>query len=106
MIALPYDRSLRPGGFASAQITSGQVDAPLLPETAVLSDPKGNYVFIVGPDNKVVRRDVKVGAVNERGVTIVNGLAGTESVILSAGGFLNPGETVIPAKTKLETAIR
>lgn len=105
-IALAYDPALRPGGFASAQITSGQVEAPLLPESAVLSDPKGNYVFIVGPDNKVARRDVKVGTVNDRGVTIVNGLSGTESVILSAGGFLNPGETVIPAKTKLESAAR
>ncbi len=90
-IALGYNEALRPGGFASAQITSGQVDAPLLPESAVLSDTKGNYVFVVGPDNKIIRRDVKVGTVNDSGVTIVSGLTGTESVILSAGGFHNPG---------------
>ncbi len=105
-IALGYNEALRPGGFASAQITSGQVDAPLLPESAVLSDTKGNYVLVVGAGNKIARRDVKVGTVNDRGVTIVSGLAGTESVVLSAGGFLNPGETIIPSKTKLESTAR
>lgn len=32
-IALPYNPALRPGGFASAQITSGQTKAPVLPES-------------------------------------------------------------------------
>ena len=41
-IALGYNAALRPGGFASAQISAGQVDAPVLPESAVLSDDKGN----------------------------------------------------------------
>ena len=44
-IAVPYNIALRPGGFASANIIAGQVDAPLLPESAVLSDEKGNYVY-------------------------------------------------------------
>lgn len=99
-IALPYNPALRPGGFASAKIVSGTVDAPLLPESAVLSDPKGNYVFVVGAGNKVERRDVTVGNVADTGVSIVAGLAGNEKVILSAGGFLNPGEAVIPQLQK------
>ena len=37
-VALPYDPDLRPGGFASAMIRAGSVDAPLLPESAVLND--------------------------------------------------------------------
>jgi HlyD family secretion protein len=94
-ISLPFDRALRPGGFASAQISSGAIDAPLLPEKAVQSDPKGNYVLIVDGANKVVRRDITVGSVTERGVSIAAGLDGSEHVVLSAGGFLNPGETVV-----------
>lgn len=96
-IALGSSAALRPGGFASASISSGSVDAPLLPESAVLSDPKGNYVFVVGAGKKVERREVKVGSVNDNGVSIIEGLAGTEQVVLSAGGFLNAGEAVIPA---------
>ncbi len=99
-IAIPYDKALRPGGFASASIISGAADVPLLPESAVQSDAKGNYVFIVGKDNKIERRDVQVGDVNDRGVTVLAGLTGQEAVVLSAGAFLNPGEVIIPQRAK------
>ncbi len=99
-IAIPYDQALRPGGFAAASITSGVADVPLLPESAVQNDSKGSFVFIVGKGNKVERRDVQVGDVNDRGVTILTGLSGQEAVVLSAGAFLNPGEVIIPQKAK------
>ena len=99
-IAVPYDKALRPGGFASASIISGSADAPLLPESAVQSDDKGSFVLIVGKGNKVERRNVQVGDVNDRGVTILNGLNGQEAVVMSAGAFLNPGETIIPQRVK------
>ncbi len=99
-IAIPYDKALRPGGFASARIISGVADVPLLPESAVQSDTKGNFVYIVGKGNKVERREVQVGDVNDQGVTILGGLSGQEAVVLSAGAFLNPGETIIPQRAK------
>ncbi|WP_133366397.1 efflux RND transporter periplasmic adaptor subunit [Qipengyuania sediminis] len=95
-VALAYAPGLRPGGFASAVINSGTVVAPLLPESAVQSDAKGNYVYIVGSDNKVARRDVTTGIVTERGIAITGGLTGQERVVLRAGGFLNPGDKVRP----------
>ncbi len=97
-IALSYNQALRPGGFASARISSGAIEAPLLAESAVQSDPKGNYVYIVTPDNKVARRDVTVGTIGDQGVSIVSGLTGDEKVVYSAGGFLNPGDTVVPTR--------
>jgi HlyD family secretion protein len=100
-IALPYNLALRPGGFASAAIVSGTAEVPMLPESAVLSDPKGNFVYVVGKGNKVERRSVKVGSVTDQGVSIVEGIAGTEQIVLSAGGFLNAGETVVPDRAKL-----
>jgi HlyD family secretion protein len=101
-IALPFNAALRPGGFASAIITAGAADAPLLPESAVHNDSKGSYVYLVGPDNKVERRDVQIGAINDSGATIVAGLSGQESVVVSAGAFLNPGETVAPVRQLLK----
>lgn len=95
-IALPFNQALRPGGFAAAEIGGGIGDVPLLPESAVLSDQKGNYVYLIGPDNRAVRRDVKVGEVDDRGVSIVSGLTGHEQVVASAGAFLNPGDKVKP----------
>lgn len=95
-IALPYDKALRPGGFASAAVISGSSQSPVLPESAVLSDDKGSYVYVVGKDNKVERRDVTTGTVTPRGIAIASGITGKERVVLYAGGFLNPGETVRP----------
>ncbi len=99
-IALGYNAALRPGGFASAQISAGQVDAPVLPESAVLSDDKGNYVFVIDAKSKVERRQVKTGSVSDSGIPVIEGLSGNEQVVLSAGAFLNPGETVIAQRAK------
>jgi HlyD family secretion protein len=98
-IALPYNRALRPGGFASVKIDSGSIQAPLLPNSAVQSDVKGNFVYIVGPDKKVARRDVLVGNSSDQGIGILAGLDGTEQVVERAAGFLNPGETVEPKRS-------
>ncbi|ANY19173.1 Macrolide export protein MacA [Tsuneonella dongtanensis] len=99
-IALSYDRALRPGGFATATINSGTIVAPLLPESAVLADGKGSYVYVIGKDNKAVRRSVETGTVTDQGIAIVGGLNGTERVVLRAGGFLTEGETVSPRLQK------
>ncbi len=99
-IAVKYDPGLRPGGFAAATIVGGATQAPLLPDSALQSDEKGNYVYIADAQNKVVRRDVKIGQVSDAGVTIIGGLNGTERVVQSAGGFLTPGQTVKPITKK------
>jgi RND family efflux transporter MFP subunit len=95
-IALAYAPELRPGGFANVEISGGTVIAPMLPESAVLSDAKGSYVYIVDARNKVVRRDVKTGILTDNGIAIVSGLAGTERVVQRAGAFLSSGESVKP----------
>ncbi|MCW2349704.1 RND family efflux transporter MFP subunit [Sphingobium sp. B1D7B] len=102
-IAVPYNAALRPGGFANAEIAMERVSAAVLPESAIQSDPKGSYVYVVGKDNKVERRSVKTGAVTTRGIAVVQGLNGSERVVLYAGGFLSPGETVKPRLAKSAT---
>jgi RND family efflux transporter MFP subunit len=97
-IAIPYDTAIHPGGFAEAKIQAGATTAPLLPQSAVLSDEQGNYVYIISPKNEVERRNVKIGTVDDRGVTVTEGLSGQESVVLSAGPFLNPGQKVSPKR--------
>lgn len=99
-IALPFNPALRPGGFATATINSGTFTATILPESAVLADAKGSFVYVVGADKKTERRAVKTGAVTPNGIAITEGLNGTERVVLRAGGFLNPGETVNPQPLK------
>jgi HlyD family secretion protein len=97
-IALPYDPALRPGGFASAQISRGAIVAPRLPESAIQTDAKGSYVYIANKDDRVERRSVTTGIVTEEGITIVAGLDGSERVIARAGGFVNEGDRVNPVR--------
>ena len=97
-IAIPYSTGIRPGGFAEARITAGATTAPMLPQSAVLSDDDGNYVYIVNAKNEVERRNIKIGTVNDRGVTVASGLSGNEAVVLSAGPFLSPGQKVKPRR--------
>jgi HlyD family secretion protein len=95
-IALDFNKALRPGGFAAARILGGSGQMPLLPQSAVLSDAAGNYVYIVGNGDKVERRPITVGDVNDQGVSVAKGLNGGERVVLSAGAFLNAGDKIVP----------
>jgi RND family efflux transporter MFP subunit len=97
-VSVPYQKLLRPGAFATVSLTSGTADVPLLPQSAVFSDEKGNYVYVVDKDNRVQRRGITVGDVDERGVTIATGLSGQERVVASAGAFLNPGDKINPVR--------
>jgi RND family efflux transporter MFP subunit len=97
-ISVPFTGEMRPGGYAEARITAGTTTAPLLPQSAVLSDDKGNYVYIVNAKKEVERRDITIGTVDDNGVTIAKGLTGNEAVVLSAGPFLNPGQKVNPKR--------
>ena len=97
-IQIPYAPAVKPGGFAEARITAGSTTAPVLPQSAVLSDERGNYVYIVNAKNEVERREIKIGSVNDNGVTVASGLSGNEAVVLSAGPFLNPGQKVSPKR--------
>jgi HlyD family secretion protein len=99
-ISLPFDKALRPGGFASVEIKAGAMTAPVLPESAVQTGREGSFVYIVGKDNKVKQRPVKVGSVTANGLIIQEGLDGSERVVLYAGGFLNPDETIKPKLLK------
>ena len=99
-VSLPFDRALRPGGFANVQIRAGSITAPILPESAVQNDKEGSYVYIIDRQNKVVRRGVKTGTITPDGIAISEGLDGSERVVQRAAGFLNPGEVVKPKLLK------
>jgi len=96
-VSLPASRALRPGGFATVQINAGAVVSPRLPESAIMSDEDGSYVYIVNAQNEVERRDVEIGIINDEGIEVASGLDGSERVVLRAGGFLTVGEKVRPA---------
>jgi HlyD family secretion protein len=95
-VALTPDPDLRPGAFARAEVTISNAERGVLPQTAVLSDDKGSYVFIVNAENKVERRSVRVSGMVQNGVTIAEGVGAQDRVVATAGAFLQQGELVKP----------
>ena len=93
-IQLTPDPALRPGAFARGIVVIGKAQRPVLPQTAVLADAAGSYVYVVAPDNTARRVAVKVADTSESGLVIGSGLTGGERVVATAGGFLRDGETV------------
>jgi HlyD family secretion protein len=95
-VSLTPDPNLRPGAFARAEVTVSNAERAVLPQTAVLSDDKGNYVLIVSAQGKVERRTIHVSGMVPSGVTISDGLNPKDQIVTSAGAFLQEGETVKP----------
>jgi HlyD family secretion protein len=93
------EQDLRSGAFARADIQISNSRGAVLPETAVLSDELGTYVLVVGKDNKVERRAVKISGTRSDGLLVSDGLNGTERIVAIAGAFLRSGETVRIAAT-------
>jgi HlyD family secretion protein len=97
------EQDLRSGAFARADVQTSSSRGTVLPETAVLTDENGTYVLIVGKDNKVMRRAVKIAGTRSDGLLVDDGLDGSERIVAIAGAFLRSGETVrvaaVPAAT-------
>lgn len=95
-VALPPDPLLRPGAFAHGFVMAGEAEKPILPHSALQADATGAFVYVVGEENKVLRRPVRVGKAVEQGIIIEDGLTGEEQVVASAGAFLREGEAIAP----------
>ncbi|HEX5650449.1 MAG TPA: efflux RND transporter periplasmic adaptor subunit [Steroidobacteraceae bacterium] len=77
------DRSLTPGLFARVQLAGGSRQAALLiDEKAVLTDQDRKYVYVLGPRNVAVRKDIVLGRKAGDLRVVDAGLAPNELVIV------------------------
>jgi membrane fusion protein, multidrug efflux system len=95
---LPNSRPpLLPGMFVRVELTAGQrPNAILIPQKAVVKMPNGHVAWVVGPDNKVERRDLVVGEWAGVDWIVEKGLAAGEQVIVEGVQRAQPGMTVRP----------
>jgi HlyD family secretion protein len=101
-ITLKPDPALRPGAFARGTVMVAQAMRPVVPQTSVLTDSRGSYVYVVNAGNHAERRGVSVADTSDQGVAIAAGLSGTERVVTTAAGFLREGEEVKVAPAPAE----
>lgn len=91
--------TILPGQFARIRAPiGGEKPALLVPQTAVGFDQLGSYIMIVGHENKVERRSVKVGTQRKGYYIISDGLDGSESVIVKGLLRAAPGRQVTPER--------
>jgi membrane fusion protein, multidrug efflux system len=89
------ENALWPGQFVNVALTlTKQVGAVVVPSQAVQSGQKGQYVFVVKPDQTVEARPVVPGAAEGRDVVITSGLAAGERVVTDGQLRLAPGTRV------------
>jgi len=71
-------------------------DALAVPRAAMLADQEGDYVFVVGKDNKAEKRRVKLGQSTPAFASITSGLNEGESVIVDGIQRVRSGQAVSP----------
>ncbi len=93
-VDLPKPGNAKAGMFARGDFAVGERDGVTLPQSAVVLRDGFNWVFQIGPDNRVQQRKVTVGArVGDR-IEIVSGLAKDARLVSQGAGFLADGDVV------------
>lgn len=92
------DRTIVPGMFVRLRLPIGEPQPRLLvDERAIAADQEGEYVLVVGPDNIVERRAVKLGSRIDGMRIVIQGLTENETVIVNGLQRARPGA---PVETK------
>jgi len=97
---------LTPGIFGRVQLFGGEYDALLIPDSAIVSDQARKIVFVVGDNDTVQAKPVKLGPIVDGLRVIREGLAATDNVVLDglANPMVRPGAKVKPQKGEIKTA--
>ena len=78
------DRIFTPGLFARVQLIGDATqDALLINDKAVLTDQDRKYVYVLGPNNTAVRKDVTLGREFEGLRIVTHGLAEGDRVVVN-----------------------
>lgn len=100
------DELLTPGVFGRLQLYGGDVDALLIPDSAILSDQARKIVYTVGPDNVVKPTPVTLGPIVEGLRVVREGLQPADRIIIDglANPMVRPGVKVAPQAGEIKAA--
>src|SRR5947209_3522399 len=90
-------RELYDGEFVSVLLEGVQpVEVLAIPRAAVLSDQQGDYVYVVGADNKAEQRRIQLGQSTSTIAAVISGLKEGEHVIVEGLQRVRAGQPVSP----------
>jgi membrane fusion protein, multidrug efflux system len=85
---------LLPGQYVKVRVISGSQQAIVVPQTAVLQNEGGRFVWVLGAENKAAPRQVKVGNWVGADWVVLDGLKAGDTVIIDNLIRLRPGTQV------------
>jgi RND family efflux transporter MFP subunit len=91
-------RTLLPGQFARIKLEANTLkDAIVIPSQAVVINPRGRFVYVVGQDDKVSLRPIKV-TYEYQGNAAITGVEVGERIVIEGKQNLRPGVKIREAK--------
>lgn len=97
-----HDRIFTPGLFARIKLLGrDKHNALLINDSAVGTDQNMKYVFVVGADNKIEYRPVKLGPIVDGLRVIREGLSQGETIVVNGLQRVRPGSPITPEKVAM-----
>ncbi|MFL9889890.1 MULTISPECIES: efflux RND transporter periplasmic adaptor subunit [Paraburkholderia] len=91
------DGSLIPGLYARVKVISGDAySALLISDTAIGTDQDKRYVYVVGSDNQIAYREIKVGDAHGNLRIVKSGVQPGDRIVVSGTQRVRPGAKVSP----------
>ena len=87
-------QQLLPGQYVRVQVIAGEQKAITVPQSAVLQDQSGRFVWVAGADGKAVPRPIRAGSWVGQEWIVLEGLKPGETVITDNFVRLRPGTPV------------
>ena len=87
---------LLPGQFVRVQVVTGEREAYLVPQSALIQGDQGKMLFTVSADNKVAPRPVETAGWSGHDWIVTKGLVAGDKVIIDNLMKLRPGAPVAP----------
>jgi RND family efflux transporter MFP subunit len=98
------DEALVPGVFTRVRFAMSSAKSMLVPEAALLTDQQGRYALVIGGDDKVETRRVKIGVLDGTMRVVEDGLKPDDRVVVLGVLKARPGSKVTPKQQEKATA--
>jgi len=98
------DRALTPGLYARIEVQGADARPLLLiSDRAVQTDQDRKFVYVLGPENRVARKDVTLGSLVDGLRVVTSGLAPSDVVVVSGTKkIFGPGQPVNPQTVPMD----
>src|SRR5438477_9640444 len=90
--------ALLPGQFLRVRVVAGTQQAIVVPQTAVMQNEGGRFVWLVGPEGKALQRPIRAGTWLGKEWIVLDGLKAGDPVIVDNLVRLRPGAPVAAKK--------